>query len=71
MDQLDAMIDKTVEAILSCGPNSIREQKKLLRRWEGEGVDRAISDSVSLFAEAYASGEPRHYLRAFITARRS
>ena len=29
------------------------------------------ADSVSLFAEAYASGEPRHYLRAFITARRS
>ena len=71
MDELDAVIDKAVAAILSCGPNSIREQKRLLRRWENESIDQAISGSIPLFAEAYASGEPQHYLRAFIGARRS
>lgn len=71
IDQLDAMIDRTIEAILSCGPNSIREQKQLLRRWEGEAIDEAISGTIPLFAEAYASGEPQRYLRAFIDARRS
>lgn len=71
MDQLDAMIDKTIEAILSCGPNSIREQKQLLRLWEGEAIDEAISGTIPLFAEAYASGEPQRYLRAFLDARRS
>lgn len=70
-DQLDAMIDKTVAAILSCGPNSIREQKQLLRRWENESIDQAISGTIPLFAQAYVSGEPQRYLRAFLDARRS
>lgn len=70
MDELDATIDKAAAAILSCGPNSIREQKRLLRHWEGEAIDQAVSGTVPLFAEAYASGEPQRYLRAFIDTRR-
>lgn len=71
MEQLDQTIDRTVAAILACGPNSIREQKWLLRRWEGESLDETISGTIPLFAQAYASGEPQRYLRAFIDARRS
>lgn len=70
-EQLDRTIDAAVAAILACGPNSIREQKWLLRRWEGEDIAEKISGTIPLFAEAYASGEPQRYLRAFIDARRS
>lgn len=69
MEQLDHAIDRAAAAILACGPNSIREQKWLLRRWEGEDVAENISGTIPLFAEAYASGEPQRYLRAFIEAR--
>jgi len=70
MEELDRAIDAAVAAILACGPNSIREQKWLLRRWESASIDQEISGTIPLFAEAYASGEPQHYLRAFIDARR-
>ncbi|MGB3042849.1 MAG: enoyl-CoA hydratase [Xanthobacteraceae bacterium] len=70
-EQLDRTIDAAAAAILACGPNSVREQKWLLRRWEGEDVAEKISGTIPLFAEAYALGEPQRYLRAFIEARSS
>lgn len=70
-EQLDCTIDAAAAAILACGPNSIREQKRLLRRWEGEDLGEKISETVPLFAKAYALGEPQRYLRAFIEARSS
>lgn len=69
-DRLDSAIDDAVAAILRCGPDSVREQKKLLRRWENQPLDEAISQSIPFFAKAYASGEPQRYLRAFADAHR-
>lgn len=67
--QLDSAIDAAAAAILACGPHSIREQKRLLRSWEGKDLTAEISRTIPLFAEAYALGEPQKYLRAFIDAR--
>ncbi len=69
-DQLDPTIAATVDAILACGPLSVRTQKQLLRQWETQSPAQAIAGSLPRFAEAYASGEPQRYLQAFI-ARRS
>ena len=69
-DRLDVAIDDAVAAILSCGPDSVREQKKLLRSWENQPLNEAISGTIPLFAKAYASGEPQRYLRTFVNAHR-
>lgn len=68
-DHLDRTIDAAAAAILACGPHSIREQKRLLRSWEGRDLTEDVSRTIPLFAEAYAIGEPQKYLRAFIDAR--
>ncbi|VIO69123.1 Short-chain-enoyl-CoA hydratase [Bradyrhizobium ivorense] len=68
--QLDSAIADVVAAIRRCGPESVREQKRLLRRWENQPLDEAISASIPLFAHAYSSGEPQRYLRKFIESRR-
>ena len=42
------------------------QQKRLLRRWEGMGVDSAITDSVAEFGAAFNTGEPQHHMNAFL-----
>lgn len=68
--RLDTAIDEVVAAVRRCGSGSLREQKRLLRRWENEPLDAAISGSIPLFAQAYSSGEPQRYLRNFIAMHR-
>lgn len=64
--RLDRAIDDAVAAILRCGPESVREQKRLLRCWENQPLNEAISGTIPLFAKAYSTGEPQRYLRNFI-----
>ena len=48
------------------GIEALRQQKRLLRRWEGMGVDSAITDSVAEFGAAFNTGEPQHHMNAFL-----
>lgn len=50
----------------SIGIEALRQQKRLLRRWEGMGVDSAITDSVAEFGAAFNTGEPQHHMNAFL-----
>lgn len=68
-DDLDLAIEGAVGAILACGPDSIRTQKELLRSWDAMPIDRAVSSTIPMFAEAYATGEPQRFLRDFIASR--
>jgi len=44
----------------------LRQQKRLLRRWERMTVDAAIDDSIAEFGEAFKTGEPQHHMNAFL-----
>jgi enoyl-CoA hydratase/carnithine racemase len=65
-DQLDARIAQIAEGLGEIGIEALRQQKRLLRRWEGMGVDSAITDSVAEFGAAFNTGEPQHHMNAFL-----
>jgi enoyl-CoA hydratase len=65
--QLDAGVEELIDAILACGANAIRLQKKLMHEWEDLPTSRAIERGIACFAEAYASDEPKQKMQAFLT----
>ena len=65
-DQLDARILQIAAGLAEIGPVVLRQQKRLLRRWERMTVDAAIDDSIAEFGEAFKTGEPQHHMNAFL-----
>jgi enoyl-CoA hydratase len=68
---LDAAIDGWVESLLNTGPQAIRIQKQLIRRWENLPVDEAVRAGIDAFADAWETDEPRAMMNAFNAARRA
>jgi enoyl-CoA hydratase len=58
-DRLDAMVERFAAAILAGGPQAIRLQKRLILDWQELPTDAAIARGIDIFAEAYATDEPR------------
>ncbi|GGH60190.1 enoyl-CoA dehydratase [Comamonas phosphati] len=65
-ERLDARIMEVAAGLAEIGPVVLRQQKRLLRRWEGMVLDAAIGDSVVEFGEAFKTGEPQHHMNAFL-----
>lgn len=65
-DRLDERILEIAEGLAQIGPVVLRQQKRLLRRWECMTVDAAIDDSIAEFGEAFKTGEPQHHMNAFL-----
>jgi enoyl-CoA hydratase/carnithine racemase len=70
LDQLDLAVERWTKSILDAGPQAIRLQKKLIRRWEGLPLDQAIEIGIESFASAYDSDEPQRLMQGFISRRR-
>ena len=62
---LDQAVESWIEALLAAGPQAVRLQKKLLRRWAVLPVDQAIEAGIDALAEAYTSDEPARLAGAF------
>jgi enoyl-CoA hydratase len=69
-DQLDAAVERLVEAILASGPQAVRLQKSLIQDWEALALEAAIQHGVDTFVDAWASDEPQRMLGAFINRKR-
>jgi enoyl-CoA hydratase/carnithine racemase len=67
---LDAEVDRTVEAILKNSDAATRMQKSLQRSYEDLPLDEAIRESIDAFARSYESGEPQNLIRKFQAQRR-
>ena len=67
---LDKAVETTVGAIADAGPEAVRAQKALMRRWETESLPDAIENSVPDFAQAYETGEPQRMMKAFLEQRK-
>jgi enoyl-CoA hydratase/carnithine racemase len=70
-DALDNAVEAVIGAIRSAGPNAVRLQKRLIRRWEELPVGEAVRAGIPAFAEAWRSDEPRQRMKAFLDRRRA
>src|SRR3984885_8379000 len=68
--ELDAAVEKTVDALLKCGPQALRAQKELLRQWEELPLTEAINASVGIFGRSFLTDEPTRLMQAFIDRKR-
>jgi enoyl-CoA hydratase/carnithine racemase len=68
---LDAAVEKTLAAIVRNGPEAVRAQKELMRRWDALPLDEAILSSIPDFVHAYNVGEPQRMMQAFLERKRN
>ena len=64
-DELDARITRLAARMAALGPQTVRQQKRLLNDWTDTTPARAIQDSVAQFGLAFRTGEPQHYMTRF------
>jgi enoyl-CoA hydratase/carnithine racemase len=63
-------VEKTVAALLECGPEALRAQKALLRQWEELPLKQSVDLSISVFGQSFLTGEPQRMMQAFIDRKR-
>jgi enoyl-CoA hydratase/carnithine racemase len=68
---LDAMVERYLSALLECGPNALRLQKELVRRWEDLPLSQAVAAGIETFGRAFKSDEPHRLMRAFQARRKA
>jgi hypothetical protein len=56
--------------LLECGPEALRSQKELLRRWEELPLTEAVNFSVGLFGKSFLTDEPKRLMQGFIDRKR-
>jgi enoyl-CoA hydratase len=69
--RLDDEVEAWVERLRALPADAVRLQKTLLARWRRVDVDTAIALSADVFARAYATGEPKRAMQAFLDRRRT
>ena len=67
---LDAAVEKTVEALLKCGPEALRAQKDLLRQWEELSLTESVNLSIGVFGRSFLTDEPKRLMQEFIDRKR-
>jgi enoyl-CoA hydratase/carnithine racemase len=67
---LDAAVERTVAALLECGPEALRAQKALLRQWEELPLKESVDLSIGVFGRSFLTDEPRRLMQGFIDRKR-
>jgi enoyl-CoA hydratase/carnithine racemase len=67
---LDAAVERTVAALLKCGPEALRAQKALLRQWEELPLKQSVDLSIGVFGQSFLTDEPRRLMQGFIDRKR-
>jgi enoyl-CoA hydratase/carnithine racemase len=65
--ELDAAVERRIASLMANGPQAIRLQKALLRRWETLPLREAILVGVDIFGQAFQTDEPGIAMRAWST----
>jgi len=68
--RLDAAVENTVAMLLECGPEALRAQKALLRRWEELPLKESVDLSIPVFGQSFLTGEPQRLMQGFIDRKR-
>lgn len=69
-ETLAAATQALVDSILECAPTAVRLQKELIVRWRNTDLRTAVESGINAFAQAYATGEPREALSAYLEKRK-
>src|SRR5436190_32839 len=67
---LDEAVERTLKALLECGPEALRAQKALLRQWEELPLKESVNLSIGVFGKSYLTGEPQRLMQGFIDRKR-
>jgi enoyl-CoA hydratase len=67
---LDAAVEDAVEALLACGPEALRAQKALLRKWEELPLKESVDLSIGVFGKSFLTDEPKRLMQGFIDRKR-
>lgn len=70
-DRLDETVDAWARSIASAGPQAIRLQKALVRRWDDIPLDHGIQAGMRSFTQAFATDEPHRRMREFLDRKRA
>lgn len=62
LKDLDARVDAIAQRFVELAPQAVRQQKRLLRRWEKLSLTDAINDTIGEFGAAFETGEPARYM---------
>jgi enoyl-CoA hydratase len=69
-DGLDAAVERTVAALLECGPEALRAQKALLKQWEELPLKESVDLSIGVFGQSFLTDEPRRLMQGFLDRKR-
>lgn len=69
--KLNAVVARNAKHLAELGPAALRQQKRLLRSWEDLPVDEAVAASIPVFAAAFDTGEPQHFMTEFLNRKHS
>ena len=64
-DALDAAVEAQLAALFSAGPQAVRLQKALIRKWEDLTLSQAVRAGIESFTQAYATDEPARMMSHF------
>jgi enoyl-CoA hydratase len=67
---LDEAVERTVRALLECGPEALRAQKALLRAWEDLPLKESVDLSIGVFGKSFLTDEPTRLMQGFIDRKR-
>ncbi len=67
--ELDAAVERWIDGLLRNGPQSVRRQKALMRRWERLSLDEAVQAGIDAFAATWDTDEPVRLLGEYRAAR--
>lgn len=68
--ELDADVDRAVDALLAGDPEALRAQKRLCNVWEEAPLADSVRESIDEFARCYEAGVPNRLVAAFRAARK-
>lgn len=67
---LDAAVEEWLHLLLEAGPQAIRGQKALIRKWEDSTVTQGIAAGVEAFGASWRSDEPERMLGGFMASKK-
>lgn len=67
---LDAAVEEWLHLLLEAGPQAIRNQKALIRKWEDLGMTQGIAAGIEAFGASWRTEEPGRMLGGFMAAKR-
>ena len=63
---LDKEVARVAYMMAGFGSQVLAQQKRLLREWEDEPLDKSIQNGVAEFGSAFNTGEPQKYMDEFV-----